>query len=264
MTVQIHPTAIVEDGAILGEDVIIGPYCTVGPHVKIGDRTSLKSHVVVDGFTTIGDDNKIFPFATLGLEPQHMRYEGEESTLVIGDRNLIREYVCMHPGTNVGIMTTVVGDDNMFLIHAHVGHDAVLGNNIIMVNSSMVGGHAVIGNHVYLAASSAVKPFVRIGDQAMIWALSAVVADVIPYGTVSGSPGDLIGLNLIGLKRRGFTKEQIQIIRRAYRLLFAMEGTFAERLEEVEHLYGNEDLVRVMLQFIKDGGDQPLSHPARV
>ncbi len=263
MATNIHPTAIVEDGADIGEGVTIGPFCTVGPNVKIGARTILKSHVVVAGFTTIGEDNKIFPFASLGLEPQHMRYEGEESTLVIGDRNNIREYVSIHPGTKVGIMTTIVGNDNMLLASSHVGHDAVLGNNIILVNGAMVGGHVVVGDYAYLAGGCAVKPFVRIGEQAMIWGLTAAVADVIPYGTVAGSRGDLIGLNLIGLKRRGFTKDQIQTIRRAYRLLFAMEGTFAERIEEVKSLYGDDPIVSGMLKFINDGGDQPLSHPAK-
>ena len=260
---HIHPTAIIEDGADIGEGVTIGPFCTIGPNVKIGDGCILKSHVVIDGHTTLGCDNKISPFVALGLDPQHTLYEGEESTLVIGDRNIIREGVTMHTGTKVGIMTTKIGNDCMFLAGSHVAHDCIVGNNVIMINESLIGGHVVLGDYAYIGANSGVKQWMRVGKHAMVSSMTGVMADIIPYGNVFGSRGELVGLNLIGLKRRGFDKDKITSIRRAYRMLFAMEGTFSERLEEVRRLYGDIDLVAEMLQFIDDGGDSPLCHPSK-
>lgn len=263
MATNIHPTALIESGAEIGDNVTIGPYCTIGANVKIGDGTSLKSHVVVDGHTTIGQDNKIFPFVALGLDPQHTQYQGEESTLVIGDRNTLREQVTMHSGTSIGIMTTTIGNDCLFLAGSHVAHDCVVGNNVIMINESLIGGHVTLGDYVYIGANSGVKQWMRIGKHAMVSSMTGVMADIIPYGNVFGTRGELVGLNLIGLKRRGFDKDTITTIRRAYRMLFAMEGTFVERLEEVKRLYGDIGIVAEMLQFIDEGGDNPLCHPTK-
>jgi UDP-N-acetylglucosamine acyltransferase len=263
MTAEIHPTAIVETGAEIGKNVTIGPFCTIGGNVKIGDGTAIQSHVVIDGHTTIGRDNRIFPFAVIGFPPQHVKYKGEDSTLVIGDRNLIRESVTMHTGTKIGAMTTIVGDDNMFFVGVHVAHDSVIGNHVIMTNGSMIGGHVHIDDYAYIGANTGIKQWVRIGKHAMIGGMTAVIADVIPFGTIFGPQGELVGLNIVGLKRRDFDKDQITAIRRAYRMLFAEEGTFAERLEEVKRLYGNIDIVAQVLKFIKDGGDKPLAHPAK-
>jgi len=263
MASQIHPTAIIADGASLGQDVIIGPYCIIGEHVQIGDRCHLHAHVVMDGHTTLGDDNEIYPFAVLGKAPQHVHYKGEDSTLVIGHRNLIREHVTMHPGTKVGAMTTVVGDDNMFFVGCHVAHDCVVGHHVIITNDAMLGGHVDVGDYAYIGGNSAIKQFVRIGQYAMVAGMTGVTADVIPFGSVFGSRAEMVGLNLVGLKRRGFSKDQISAIRRAYRMLFADEGTFSERFEEVTRDYGDIDLVAMVLKFIKDGGDKPLCHPAR-
>jgi UDP-N-acetylglucosamine acyltransferase len=263
MAVKIHPTAIIENGAEIGKDVSIGPFCTIGGNVKIGNGTTLQSHVVIDGHTTIGRDNNIFPFTVLGLAPQHAKYKGEKSTLVVGDRNLIREHVTMHAGTKIGRMTTIVGHDNMFFVATHVAHDCVVGNHVIMTNGSMIGGHVELDDYVYIGANSGIKQWVRVGKYAMVSGMTGVLADVIPFGTVFGSKGNLVSLNLTGLKRRGFDKDQITAIRRAYRMLFAEEGTFGERLAEVRRLYGDIDSVAQILQFIKDGGDKPLAHPAR-
>lgn len=263
MTSQIHPTAIIANGAKIGRDVTIGPYSIIGENVVIGDNCTLHSHVVIDGNTTLGTDNEIFPFAVIGKAPQHTLYEGEPSTLVIGNRNILRENVTIHPGTKVGIMTTTIGDDNFFLAHVHIGHDCVVGNHTIFTNESKIGGHVIIEDYVYVGASAAIRQFVRIGKHAMISTMTAVMADVIPYGSVFGTRAVLVGLNLIGLKRRGFSKDQITTIRRAYRMLFADEGTFSERFAEVEQDYGEHELVADVLNFIKAGGDNALCHPKR-
>ena len=181
MSISIHPSSIVDPKAELAEGVSVGPFCTIGPNVTIGAGTTLKSHIVIDGHTTIGKDNSIFPFTALGLDPQHTLYKGEESTLVIGDRNILREGVTMHPGTHVGNMTTVIGDDNFFLAGSHVAHDAVVGNHVVAVNTTNIGGHAVIEDYVYMGAFTGVKPWIRIGKHAMVSAMTGVMADVIPY-----------------------------------------------------------------------------------
>ena len=263
MSSLIHPTAIIADGAKIGAHVAIGPYSVIGENVVIGDHCTLHSHVVIDGHTTLGQNNEIYPFAVIGKAPQHTKFHGEASTLVIGDRNVIREHVTMHPGTEVGTMTTVVGDDNMFFVGCHVAHDCIVGNSTIITNDAMLGGHVEIGDFAYVGGNSAIKQFVRIGQYAMVGGMTGVTADVIPFGNVFGPKAALVGLNLIGLKRRGFGKDEISAIRRAYRMLFADEGTFSERLVEVEQDYGDIDLVASVLRFIKEGGDNPLCHPER-
>lgn len=264
MTDRIHPTAIIAEGAKIAEDVQIGPYCMIGENVEIGAGTVLRSHVVIEGHTYIGENNDIYPFAVLGMKPQHTQYKGEPSVLEIGHRNTIRESVTMHPGTAMDNMLTKVGDDNLFFVGCHVAHDCILGNHIIITNDSMLGGHVHIGDFAYIGGNSAVKQYVRVGKHAMISAMTGVTADVIPFGLVFGPRAVMTGLNLIGLKRRGFPRDQITTLRRAYRLLFANEGTFNERFEEVKSLYGHEEEVQVILDFIKEGGDKPLCHPDRI
>lgn len=263
MSGLIHPTAVIEDGASIGENTQIGAFCHIGSNVTIGANSVLHSHVVIDGHTTLGESNEVFSFAVLGKAPQHNSYEGEASTLVIGDRNVIREHATIHPGTKVGAMTTIIGNDNKFFGSTHVAHDCVVGNNIIMTNGTLVGGHAVIEDYVILGGNSGVKQFSRIGAHAMVSGMTFVTTDIIPFGNVFGSKAELVGLNLIGMKRRGFSKDDISTVRRAYRMLFAEEGTFSERLEEVQSLYASNQYVEQILKFIKDTGDRPLCHPAR-
>ena len=259
----IHPTAVVEDGASIDSDVEIGPYCVIGGNVELGKGCKLHSHVVVSGHTRLGAGNEVFPFAALGLPPQHTQYKGEDSILELGDNNIIRENVTMHPGTAVGAMKTVVGSDNMFLAASHVAHDCVIGNNIIITNDSMLGGHVSIEDYVYIGGNSAIKQYIRIGKHAMVSGMTGVTADVIPFGTVFGPRAALTGLNLVGMRRRGIGREQIGILRKAYRMLFAPEGTFGERLEEVRELYGGDQEVAAILTFIDNGGDRPLCQPER-
>jgi UDP-N-acetylglucosamine acyltransferase len=259
----IHPTAIIEDGAVIGEGVKIGPYSHIGPNVTIGDNCMIDGHVVIDGHTTLGKDNQISSFTAIGKPPQHARYEGEASTIVIGDRNVFRENFTAHPGTKVGNMTTIIGNDNMFFVGTHVAHDCVVGNNNLMVNYSILGGHVTLEDYVYIGATSGTAPFCRIGRCAMVNAMTAVNRDIIPYGNVFGTKAEMIGLNLVGMKRRDISKDDINIMQEAYKLLFAEEGTFGERREEAEHLYADNAIVNQVLQFIKDGNGRHICQPAR-
>ncbi len=264
MSTSIHPMSIVDPRAQLGDGVIIGPFCTVGPDAVLGEGVELVSHVVLAGRTTIGPRTRIYPFASIGHPPQDVKYRGEPSTLTIGADCQIREGVTMNPGTEGGGMETVVGDRCFFLANSHVGHDCRLGNNIIFSNNVMCAGHVTIGNFAILSGGCGIQQFVRVGDHAFIGGGAGVMSDVIPFGTVRDNPAHLAGLNLIGLKRRGFTREQINELRRAYRLLFADEGTLSERVADVASQFADHPLVHEILDFIREGGDKALCVPRDV
>lgn len=257
----IHPTAIVESGAKLGEEVTIGPYCIVGPEVELGEGVGLTSHVVVAGRTIIGPNTRIYPFASIGHPPQDLKYKGEASRLVIGANNVIREYVTMNPGTEGGGMVTQVGNNGLFMIGAHVAHDCKIGNHVIMANNATLAGHVEVGDWAILGGLSAVHQFVRVGHHAMIGGMSGVEHDVIPYGSVMGDRARLSGLNVIGLKRRRFSRENIHALRTAYRLLFAQEGTMAERVEDVKAMYGDNSMVMEIVTFIHDDSTRSICQP---
>lgn len=261
MTTTIHPTAIIDPAAQLGEDVFIGPFCTVGASVKLGDRVRLISHVVVDGITTVGADTIVYPFAALGLRPQDLKFKGELSSLEIGKNNQIREYATMHPGTEGGGMVTRVGDNGLFMINTHVAHDCQVGNNVIFSNCATLGGHVHVGDFVLIGGMSAVHQFVRIGAYAIIGGMSGVEKDVIPFGLVKGERAHLSGLNLIGLERRGFNREDIRALRSAYRMLFAPEGTLGERLDEMATQYKDQPQVGRIVDFIRAANDRPICQP---
>ena len=261
MSVSIHPMSLVDPKAQLGAGVTIGPFCQVGPDVVLGEGVELVSHVVVAGRTSIGVRTRIFPFASIGHPPQDVKYRGEPSTLSIGADCQIREGVTMNPGTEGGGMETVVGDRCFFLANSHVGHDSRLGNNIIFSNNVMCAGHVTIGNFVIVGGGAGLQQFIRIGDHAFIGGGAGVLSDVIPFGTIRDNPAHLVGLNLIGLKRRGFTREQIHELRRAYRSLFAAEGTLTERVEDVAAEFSDDPLVHEILNFIREGGDKALCTP---
>ncbi len=257
MPVEIHPTASVAAGARLGVDVKIGPFCLVGPDVELGDGVELLSHVVVDGHTTIGPGTTVFPFASLGSRPQDRKYEGEPSRLVVGARNEIREYVTMQPGTRGDRMETVVGDGGLFMVGVHVAHDCVVGNSVIMANAATLAGHVVVEDHVFIGGLTAIQQRVRIGRHAYVGGMAGVRKDVVPYGIVVGSgDADLNGMNIIGLRRRGFTREQIQALLAAYDSLFLAEGEFAQRVAATEAAFGDNADVRVLLDFIARNGDR--------
>lgn len=258
---QIHPTAIVEDGARLGEGVEVGAFCVVGPRVVLGDRVKLMSHVVVEGVTEIGEDTVIYPFAYLGGPPQHLAHKGNDTRLIVGKRNVIREHVTFHTGTSMGTQVTKVGDDGLFMAGSHVAHDSVVGDKVVFANNATIGGHVTIGDYVFLGGLSAVHQFTRVGRYTFVGGLAAVTKDVIPYGSVWGNHAHLEGLNLVGLKRRGFSRDTIRDLRNAYRLLFAPEGTFQERLDDVAKTFERSPEVTEIVNFIRADANRPLCLP---
>ncbi len=247
---EIHPTAIIDPKASLGTGVTIGPFCTVGANSVLGDRVTLKSHVVVEGHTTIGEDTTIFPFSVIGTAPQDLKFGGEESYLIIGKRNRIREHVTMNPGTKGGGLKTVVGDDGLFMVGVHIAHDCIVGDHVIMANNATLAGHVSVGDRTVIGGLSAVHQFVRIGKGAMIGGMSGVEADVIPYGMVIGDRANLRGLNLVGLQRSGTAKKEINELRALYKLLFSGSGEFKQRLDEAE-TYDKNPLMHEVLDFIR-------------
>lgn len=248
---QIHQTAIIDPKATIGKNVTIGPYCVIGPNVVLGDNVELKAHVVIDGHTTLGDNCKVFPFASLGSAPQDLKYHGEPSQLIIGKNNVIREHVTMNPGTEGGGMKTVVGDDGLFMVGIHIAHDCIIGNRVIMANNATLGGHVKVGDHVLLGGLSAVHQFVRIGSFAVIGGMSGVESDVIPYGRVKGERAHLAGLNLVGLERGGFEKDIVKTLQKAMKKLFEGEGTMDERIEQMTATYAGNDIVMQMIAFAR-------------
>jgi UDP-N-acetylglucosamine acyltransferase len=257
----IHPTAIVAEGAKLGTDVTIGPYCIVGAGVELDDRVALQSHVVVEGRTTIGAGTRILAFAVIGNPPQDLKYHGEPSQLIVGVNNTIREHVTMNPGTEGGGMVTSVGDNCLFMVGCHVAHDCRIGNNVILANNAALGGHVTVGDYAIIGGLAAVHQFVRIGAHAIIGGMSGVENDVIPYGSAMGERARLRGLNLVGLQRRDFSRDQIHTLRTAYRLLFAQEGTMSERLDDVVRLHGDNQAVCEIIEFIRGDASRSILQP---
>ncbi len=257
----VHPTAIVEDGAGLGAGVEIGPYCIVGPEVTLGDGVVLKSHVAVAGRTTIGAGTVIYPFSSIGHQPQDLKFKGEPSTLEIGAGNVIREHVTMNPGTEGGGMVTRVGDNGLFMVGSHVAHDCLIGDRVILANNATLAGHVTIQDYAIIGGLSAIHQFARIGRHAMVGGASAVENDVIPYGSVLGNRAYLSGLNIIGLKRRNFSRDEIHSLRAAYRLMFAPEGTMTERLEDVSSLFADNEPVMEIVGFIREESSRAVCQP---
>jgi UDP-N-acetylglucosamine acyltransferase len=232
MTTRIHPTAMIEEGATIGEGVSIGAYCVVGSHVTLQDEVRLVSHVSLEGRTTIGARTTIYPFTSLGHPPQDLKFKGEPSTLEIGSDNVIREHVTMNTGTEGGGMVTRVGDNGLFMVGVHVAHDCIVGDNVIMANNATIAGHVEVGDFAIIGGLAAVHQFVRIGHHAMIGGLSAVEHDVIPFGSVTGDRAHLAGLNLVGMKRKGFSRDTIHAMRSLFRTVFEeADGTLQSRAE---------------------------------
>jgi UDP-N-acetylglucosamine acyltransferase len=260
---KIHPTAIIHDGAQLGADVEVGPYSIVGANCRIGDGVRLLSHVVIDGITEIGESCVVHPFTFLGGPPQHTAHKGEPTRLVVGARNTIREHVTMHTGTVGGRGVTTVGSDSLFMAGTHVAHDCIVGNHVVLANSAVLGGHVQMADFVFMGGVAAAHQFTRIGRYSFIGGLAAVTKDVIPFGSVWGNHAHLEGLNLVGLRRRGFSREQVNTLRAAYRLLFADEGTFQERLADVAESYASSEEVMEIVNFIQADANRPLCLPGQ-
>ncbi|MEZ5691852.1 MAG: acyl-ACP--UDP-N-acetylglucosamine O-acyltransferase [Rickettsiales bacterium] len=259
---NIHPTAIIADSAQIGDNAKIGAYCVIGDNVMIGDNCELISHVVINGITKIGSNCRIFPFTSIGFEPQDLKYKGEPSTLEIGDNNTIREYVTINTGTEGGGMKTVIGNNCLFMVGSHIAHDCILGNNIILANNATLAGHVEIGDFSIIGGLAAIHQFVKIGEHAVIGGMSGVEHDVIPYGSVIGERANLAGLNLVGLKRRGFDRETIHALRGAYKMIFdSNETTLADRSRQAENVYKGIDAVKNIISFINNKGSRSLCIP---
>lgn len=257
----IHETAIIADGASIDATAKIGPYCTIGANVNIGANVELKSHVNIDGKTTIGEGTRVFPFASLGTEPQDLKFSGEVSELIIGKNNTIREHATMNPGTAGGGLITRVGDNGLFMMGTHVAHDCQVGNNVIMANNATLAGHVIVGDGAIIGGLAAVHQFVRIGRCAMIGGMAGVANDIIPYGSVSGERAGLSGLNLVGLKRQNIERDAIHELRNAYKDLFeGSEGTLQERADELSDKYSAAE-VQEILDFLSEDSSRSFCVP---
>lgn len=248
---EIHQTAIVDERAEIEGDVEIGPYCVVGPGVKLGKGTKLKSHVVVQGRTSLGEGNTIFSFASVGSVPQDLKYKGEPSELLIGDRNTIREYVSLNPGTKGGGMLTRVGNENLLMMYCHIAHDCILGNRNVIANGATLGGHVVIQDHVIVGGLVGVHQFVKIGASAIVGAGSMVSKDVPPFCNATGDRARLHGLNLEGLRRRGFDKAKLDTLKKAYRIIFQSKMKTAEALNKVRAEIPPSTEIDLLVSFIE-------------
>lgn len=264
---EIHPTAIIEDGAIIGNNVKIGAYSIIGPNVKIGDNCVIKPHVVIDGFTTIGKGNTIYPFVAIGQIPQDLKYHGEKSEIIIGDNNSIREHCTIHPGTEFDHLITKIGSNNLLMVNTHIAHDCQVGDNCVFANNATLAGHVHIGNHVIIGGLSAIHQFVKIGDGAMLGGLSGLGEDLIPHGMAyadNGRKSDLQGLNLVGLKRANYDKKDIQEAMHFYKDVFESKeaGSVIDRANKEGEKYSNNKIVKDIIAFLNTDTDRRFCTPA--
>ena len=261
MSLNIHPSAVIEQGAQLADGVEIGPFCHVGSRVSLGANVKLRSHAVVDGRTTIGEGTEVFPFAAVGTPPQDLKFRGEESSIEIGRHCKIREHVTVHPGTEGGGGLTRIGDNCLLMVGAHVAHDCLIGNHVILVNNATLGGHVEVDDFVIIGGVSAVHQFVRIGKHAFVGGQTGVEHDIIPYGSAIGNRAELGGLNITGLRRHQFPREDIHAIRRAYRMLFGATGNLKDRAEELaQEFAGNANVMR-MIDFVRADSKRGFTTP---
>ncbi len=248
---QIHPTAVIDSGATLGAGVRVGPYAIIGAGVSIGDGTDVGGHVVIEGQTSIGRDNRIFPFASLGGDPQDLKYGGEPTRLEIGDRNTIREFATMNRGTEGGGGVTRVGNDNLFMAYSHVAHDCVVGDHVVMANAATLAGHVTIEDHAIVGGLVAIHQYSRIGESAILGGGAMVSLDVPPFCVAAGDRARLHGLNVIGLQRRGFDKATISELRGAYRILFQSSLKLRDALAQLRERYPHSERVEQLARFIE-------------
>jgi len=246
---MIHKTAIIDPKAKISSNVNIGPYVVIGPKVEINENTTIESHVNISGHTKIGKENKIYPFASIGNDPQDLKFNGENTKLIIGDKNTIREYVTINPGTVGGGEITKIGNNCLFMISSHVAHDCVVGDNVIIANNVPLGGHAIIEDNVVIGGNSAVQQFTRIGKMAMIGGMTGVLHDVIPYGLSTGNRNSLQGLNLIGLRRSNFENKEILALSEAYKEIFATKN-LTENISKLNGSFKDNPLVKEVIEFI--------------
>ena len=257
---MIHKTAIIDSNAKISNNVKIGPYTVIGPNVEIGEGTIVHSHVNITGITKIGSNNNIYPFASIGNDPQDLKFKGEETKLEIGDDNKIREYVTINPGTEGGGGLTKVGNNCLFMVSAHIAHDCLVGNNVILANNVPLGGHAHVDDNAIIGGNSAVQQFTRVGKSSMIGGMCGVVRDVIPYGIAHGNRSVLQGLNLIGLRRKNISNKEIINLSDAYKEIFKNEN-LTENLENLSNEFRNNKLVADVVEFIEKDKKRPICTP---
>ena len=260
---MIHKTSLVNPKAKISKNVQIGPYSIIGPNVEIGENSVLHSHVNIVGNTKIGKNNQIYPFSSIGTPPQDLKYKGEKNSLVIGDNNKFREYVNINPGTKQGGGTTRIGDNNLFMVYCHVAHDCKIFDNIVLANNVQVGGHVSIEKNAIVGGSCAIHQFSRIGESAMVGGMTGVLSDVIPFGLSMGNRNNLMGLNLIGLRRSKVSNENIKKIQLAYETIFKT-ANFRENIEELNSDLKNNEFIKKILNFIKSDKKRAISLPPNI
>ena len=260
---MLHETAIIHKNAKLSKDVKVGPYCIIGPDVEIGENTILHSHVNLVGNTKIGSNNHIFPFASIGTSPQDLKYKGEKNSLIIGDDNKIREYVNINPGTEQGGGLTKIGSNNLFMVYCHIAHDCHLSNNIVLANNVQVGGHVIIEDNAIVGGSCAIHQFSRIGQSSMVGGMTGVLSDVIPFGLSLGNRNNLVGLNLIGLRRAKISNDDIKILQNFYDKVFSNQN-FRSNIENFDSEVKKNKYVKIIIDFINSDKRRPISLPEKI
>jgi len=259
----IHPTAIIDSKSKISTNVEIGPYCIIGPDVEIGPNTKLHSHINIIGNTKIGSNNEIFPYVSLGTSPQDLKFKGEKNFIIIGDNNKLREYVNINPGTSLGGTVTKIGNNNLFMVYCHIAHDCNLGNNIVLANNVQVGGHVVIEDNAIIGGSCAIHQFSRIGNLAMIGGMTGVLSDVIPFGLSLGNRNNLVGLNLIGLRRAKIPNEDIKLLQKFYNLVFVNQN-FRTNIQNINVEMRNNIYIKKIIDFIETDKRRPISLPENI
>ncbi len=260
---MIHPTAIVDNNSKISESVEVGPYCVIGPEVEIDTNTKLHSHISIKGNTKIGKNNEIFPFVSIGTSPQDLKYKGENNSILIGNNNKLREYVNINPGTSHGGTITKLGNNNLLMVYTHVAHDCNLGNNIVLANNVQVGGHVTIEDNAIVGGSCAIHQFSRIGNLAMIGGMTGVLSDVIPFGLSLGNRNNLVGLNLIGLRRAKVSNEDIKILQKFYDIIFSNQN-FRSNIENINTEMKDNKYVKIIIDFINSDKKRPISLPDNI
>ena len=260
---MIHPTAIVDSKSKISNDVDIGPYCIIGPEVEIASNTKLHSHISIKGNTKIGRNNELFPFVSIGTSPQDLKYKGEKNSIIIGDNNKIREYVNINPGTSQGGTITKLGSDNLLMVYCHIAHDCNIGNGVVLANNVQVGGHVNIEDQAIIGGSCAIHQFSRVGHLAMVGGMTGVLSDVIPYGLSFGNRNNLVGLNLIGLRRAKISNENIKILQKFYNLVFCNQN-FRSNIDNLDTDIKDNKYVKIIIDFINSDKKRPISVPENI
>ena len=257
---MIHHTAIVDNNSKIHDNVEIGPYCIIGPSVEIASNTKLHSHVNIVGNTKIGENNEIFPFASIGTDPQDLKFKGEENSIIIGNNNRLREYVNINPGTSQGGTVTKIGNNNLLMVYCHIAHDCNIGDNIVLANNVQVGGHVTIHDNAIVGGSCAIHQFSRIGNLSMVGGMTGVLSDVIPFGLSLGNRNNLVGLNLIGLRRAKISNEDIKILQKFYDIVFSNRN-FRSNVENIDKDMKENKYVNIIIDFINSDKKRPISLP---